>query len=437
MARALSTDLYEIKMAASYLRRGLHEPATFSLFVRRLPSDRGFLVAAGIEDCLSYLEDLHFDADELEYLTTIGFDHRDVEAFRNLAFRGEIRAVPEGRVVLADEPILEVTAPIAEAQLVETYLLNQITFQTAFATKATRCVMAAGEIELFDFALRRTHGAEAGDALARACAIAGFKGTSNVDAARRFGLLPVGTMAHSYIEAFPNETAAFHAFAEDFPEGAVFLVDTYDTPVGVDRAIAVISELGLRQAAVRIDSGNLAAASRDARRRLDAAGLGDVRVVVSGGIDEFALERFRIARDPIDAAGIGMALGVSYDAPSLDSAYKLVDVDGRPTMKLSADKISLPGAKQVWRGASIADDVLTGREETGPKNAAPLLDVVMHDGKRTTPPGSIAEACARLREDLDRLPDDARRLRAPDAPSVSVSVELRALAETVARGLGP
>ncbi|MGB9112364.1 MAG: nicotinate phosphoribosyltransferase, partial [Acidimicrobiales bacterium] len=264
MARALSTDLYEIKMAASYLRRGLHEPATFSLFVRRLPSDRGFLVAAGIEDCLSYLEELHFGADELEYLTAIGFDDRDVVALRDFSFTGEVRAVPEGRVVLADEPILEVTAPIAEAQLVETYLLNQITFQTTFATKATRCVMAAGEIELFDFALRRTHGIEAGDALARASAIAGFQGTSNVDAARRFGLAAVGTMAHSYIEAFPNETAAFRAFAEDFPERPVFLVDTYDVSVGVDRAIAVIAEFGLLHAAVRIDSGDLAAASRDA-----------------------------------------------------------------------------------------------------------------------------------------------------------------------------
>lgn len=436
MARALSTDLYEIKMAASYLRRGLHEPATFSLFVRRLPSDRGFLVAAGIEDCLSYLEELHFGADELEYLTAIGFDDRDVEALRDFSFTGEVRAIPEGRVVLADEPILEVTAPIAEAQLVETFLLNQITFQTTFATKATRCVMAAGEIELFDFALRRTHGIEAGDALARASAIAGFQGTSNVDAARRFGLAAVGTMAHSYIEAFPNETAAFRAFAEDFPERPVFLVDTYDVSVGVDRAITVIAEFGLLHAAVRIDSGDLAAASRDARRRLDRAGLGEVRVVVSGGIDEFALERFRLARDPIDAAGIGMALGVSYDAPSLDSAYKLVDFDGRPTMKLSTEKISLPGAKQIWRGESIADDVLARREEAGPMGTVPLLDVVMRDGRRTARPGSIAEASLRLREDLTRLPEHALRLRAPDAPKVSISTDLRVLADAVARELG-
>jgi nicotinate phosphoribosyltransferase len=435
MARALSTDLYELKMAASYLRRGFRHPATFSLFIRRLPPDRGFLVAAGIEDCLSYLENLRFAREELEYLATLGFDEKDIEALADFSFTGGVRCVPEGRIVLADEPILEVSAPIAEAQLVETYLLNQVTFQTAFATKAARCVMAAGEIELFDFALRRTHGVEAADALARVSAIAGFKGTSNVDAARRFGLTAVGTMAHSYVEAFPSESAAFRAFAEDFPQRTVFLVDTYDIPVGVDRAIAVIAEMGLRDASVRIDSGDLAAQSRDTRRRLDAAGLGDVRVVVSGGIDEFTLERFRLAGDPIDAAGIGMAIGVSYDAPTLDSAYKLVDFDGRPTMKLSAEKVSLPGAKQVWRGVSIADDVLSLEEETGPQDAAPLLQVAMRDGNRTTPAGSIASARRYLEEDLARLPEDARRLRAPDAPKVSVSHDLGALADTVAERL--
>lgn len=436
MPGALSTDLYELKMAASYLRRGLDHQATFSLFVRRLPPERGFLVAAGLEDCLSYLENLRFDSGELAYLRTIGFRDDDVAALEDLTFHGEVRAVPEGRIVLANEPLLEVTAPIAEAQLVETYLLNQITFQTALATKATRCAVAAGDIDLYDFALRRTHGVEAGDALARACAIAGFKGTSNVAAARRFGLVAVGTMAHSYIESFASETDAFRAFAEDFPERSVFLVDTYDVPAGVEHAIRVISELDLRDVAVRIDSGDLAASSRDTRRRLDAVGCDEVRIFVSGGLDEFALERFRLGRDPIDAAGVGMALGVSYDAPSLDSAYKIVDVDGRPTMKLSADKISLPGAKQLWRGTSIADDLLSTRDEEGPSGATPLLELVMRGGERIGPSRSIPAASAHLREDLARLPDDARRLRSPATLEVSISAALHALADEVASRLG-
>jgi nicotinate phosphoribosyltransferase len=436
MAGALSTDLYELKMAASYLRRGLDRPATFSLFIRRLPQERGFLVAAGLEDCLTYLEDLSFEPAELAYLRGIGFDGDDIDALSGLSFTGEVRAVPEGRVVLANEPILEVTAPIAEAQLVETYLLNQITFQTALATKATRCVLAAGGIELYDFALRRTHGVEAGDALARLCAIAGFAGTSNVAAARRFSLVCVGTMAHSYIEAFPSELDAFRAFAADFPERSVFLVDTYDTATGVDHAIEVISESGLRGAGVRIDSGDLAASSREARGRLDAAGLDEVHIVVSGGVDEFALERFRLGQDPIDAAGVGSAIGVSYDAPSLDSAYKLVEFDGRPTMKLSADKATLPGAKQVWRGTSIADDLLATLDEPGPKGTVPLLDVVMSGGKRAAVAGTIADASGRLSDDLLLLPDEARRLRSPAAPIVSVSAKLRALTDDIANALG-
>ncbi|MGA8296427.1 MAG: nicotinate phosphoribosyltransferase [Acidimicrobiales bacterium] len=432
VVRALSTDLYEIKMAASYLRRGMKEPATFSLFIRRIPSSRGYLVAAGLEDCLSYLENLRFDPDELEYLSRIGFDDRDLESLAALRFTGEVRAIPEGRVVLANEPLLEVTAPIAEAQLVETYLLNQITFQTAMASKAARCVTAAGEIELFDFALRRTHGIEAADALARLCAIAGFKGTSNVSAACHFGLTAVGTMAHSYIEAFAKEEDAFRAFAEDFPERSVFLVDTYDTPTGVDRAAELISRLRLHDTAVRIDSGDLARLSREARRRLDAAGLNSTRVFVSGGVDEHALERFVADHDPIDAAGIGVMLGVSYDAPTLDSAYKLVEIDGRPTMKLSPERVNLPGAKQLWRSASVFEDILGVRDETGPVGGEALLGVVMQGGKRVGEPDSIKQAADRLQKDLARLPEEARRVRSPIAPSAAVSVELTSLADRVA-----
>jgi nicotinate phosphoribosyltransferase len=241
--RALWTDLYELNMAASYLRRGMDRPATFSLFVRRLPPTRGFLVAAGLADCLEFLETLRFETDELDALRELGgFDETDLAAFAALRFTGSVRAVPEGRVVLANEPLLEVTAPIAQAQLVETYLLNQVTFQTMIASKAARCVVAAAGRDVVDFSFRRTHGPESAMSVARASAIGGFRGTSNVEAARRHGLQPVGTMAHSWIQAFPTEREAFRAFAQDFPERTTFLVDTYDTLEGVATAIEVARE---------------------------------------------------------------------------------------------------------------------------------------------------------------------------------------------------
>jgi len=258
MAGALLTDLYELNMAASYLRRGMDEPATFSLFVRRLPPSRGFLVAAGLEACLDFLASFSFEEEDLRYLSeTLGYDDATVEAFRGLRFEGEVWAVPEGRVVLANEPLLEVTAPIAVAQLVETYLLNQVTFQTTIASKAARCRLAARGADLVDFAFRRTQGAEAAMAVARTTAMVGFVATSNVEAARRYGLRAAGTMAHSFIEAFPTEEEAFRAFARDFPDRVTFLVDTYDTLNGVRTAVRVIRELGLAdRLGIRLDSGS-------------------------------------------------------------------------------------------------------------------------------------------------------------------------------------
>lgn len=241
---ALLTDLYELNMAASYLRRGIYGPATSSLFARKLPEARGFLVAAGVEACLDFLEDVHFESQDLVYLREdLGFSHADTEAFQRLRFRSDVWAVPEGRVVFADEPILEVTGPFAEAQLVETFLLNQVTFQTAIASKAARCVLGAQGRDLVDFGFRRTQGIEAGLAAARLSTSVGFAATSNVEAARRYGLAASGTMAHSYIEAFRGETEAFRAFATDLPGRTTFLVDTYDTLSGVRHAIAVIKRV--------------------------------------------------------------------------------------------------------------------------------------------------------------------------------------------------
>src|SRR5665213_2019928 len=390
MSKALITDLYELNMAASYLQRAMVGPATFSLFVRDLPPSRGFLVAAGLEDCLQYLESFAFEAEDLAWLAQAGYSSEVIEMLGALRFTGDVHAVPEGRIILANEPLLEVTAPIAEAQLVETYLLNQVTFQTALATKATRCRLAAGDIELVDFALRRTHGTEAGMAVARVSAIAGFVGSSNVEAARRFGLQAAGTMAHSYIEAFPTEADAFRAFAEDVPGPITFLVDTYDTLEGVKTAAAVIRDLGLTgSVGVRLDSGHLAQLARETRRLLDDVDLSEVRIFVSGGLDEYDLERFRVNHVPIDAAGVGTRLGVSTDAPSLDSAYKLVAFEERPVLTLSVAKATLPGAKQVWRRLPFDEDLLATRNEPGPTGFEPLLVPVMRGGCRVEPPDTI------------------------------------------------
>ena len=430
VGRALVTDLYELNMAASYLRRGMVEPATFSLFVRRLPPSRGFLVAAGLEDCLSYLESFAFQDEDLAWLDGAGFPAETVDAFAALRFTGDVHAVAEGRVVLANEPILEVTAPLAEAQLVETFLLNQVTFQTAIATKAARCHLAAGDIELVDFALRRTHGVDAGMAVARLSAIAGFVATSNVEAARRYGLRAAGTMAHAYIEAFPTETEAFRAFAEDLPERTTFLVDTYDTATGVANAIGIIRELGLDDPlGVRLDSGDLVALARETRRMLDEAGLPHVRIFASGGLDEYALERYVTEGAVIDAAGVGTNMGVSADAPSVDSVYKLVAYGDRPVLKLSADKATLPGAKQVWRRRPIEDDLLATRDEPGPDGAEPLLAPVMRGGERVAPAEPIDAARARLERDLEALPAAARALERPVPPGVRVSAQLGALTD--------
>jgi nicotinate phosphoribosyltransferase len=434
--QALVTDLYELNMAASYLLRGMTERATFSLFIRTLPPERGFLVAAGLEDCLAYLESFAFRPEELSWLSDNGFDDAAVEAFSNLRFTGDVDAIPEGRVVFANEPLLEVTAPIAEAQLVETFLLNQVTFQTALATKAARCRLAAGDMELVDFALRRTHGVDAGMAVARLSAIAGFAATSNVAAARRYGLRAAGTMAHAYIEAFPSEADAFRAFAEDFPGRTTFLVDTYDTLGGVRAAIEVIRERGLRgPLSIRLDSGDLAVLARQARLLLDDAGLPVVRIFVSGGLDEHDLERFRADRVPIDGAGIGTLLGVSADAPYVESVYKLVEYGSRPVAKLSAGKATLPGAKQVWRRSPITEDVLGMRADDPPDGFEPLLIPVMRGGVRTVPASSIEAARDRLTRDLDALPTAARALRRPTSPRVRISKALAALAHDVSARL--
>jgi nicotinate phosphoribosyltransferase len=435
MGVALLTDLYELNMAWSYLKRGMTAPATFSLFVRNLPPRWGFLVACGLERCLEYLESFRFEDEDLSYLREdLGFPEESVDAFRDLRFTGTVRAVPEGRVVFPNEPLLEVTAPLPEAQLAETYLLNQVTYQTAVATKAARCRMAAPEASLVDFSMRRVHGGEASLGVARATAIAGFTATSNVEAARRLGLEATGTMAHSYVEAFPTEVAAFRAFTEDFAEGVVLLVDTYDTSRGVDKAIEVADEMARRGGAlagIRLDSGDLAALAKDARRALDDAGLPDVRILASGGLDEDAIAELTAAGAPIDAYGVGTKIGVAEDAPALDTVYKLVEYGGQPVCKLSRAKATLPGPKQVWRRPGMAGDLIGLADQAAPQpRAEALLVDVMGEGRRRDR-DSMEEAAGRFRAELEALPP---RLRSLDAGPYRVepTPELVRLAENVA-----
>jgi nicotinate phosphoribosyltransferase len=391
--------------------------ATFSAFVRHLPPTRGFLVAAGLADCLDFIESFGFTTDDLDYLRRVhAYDEATLESFASLRFSGDVWAVPEGRIIVADEPLLEVTAPIAEAQLLETYLLDQLTFQTTIASKAARSVIAAAGRDVVDFSFRRTQGPEAAMSVARVSGMVGFAGTSNVEAARRFGLHAVGTMAHSYIQAFPTERDAFRAFAQDFPDRTTFLVDTFDTLDGVRSAIEVARELGLGpQVGIRLDSGDLGGLARAARRLLDDAGLTDARIVASGGLDEYEIARLVTEHAPIDVFGIGTKMGVSADAPFLDSVYKLVSYEGRPVMKLSPAKITAPGAKQVFRRLSGPfDDVIGLREELVPRRREPLLVPVMRDGRRLDDGSDLPSARERFQRDLERLPEGARRIALPD-----------------------
>ncbi|MEU5982518.1 nicotinate phosphoribosyltransferase [Streptomyces sp. NPDC047434] len=432
MSEVTTTDLYEVTMALSYLREDMRGPATFSLFVRDLPPGRGFLVAAGLEPALDRLSRYRVgQADVEEFAAVLHRPVADLAPLQGLSFDGQVRAVPEGRIVFAGEPLLEVTAPLPQAQLVETALLMLLCHQTAVASKAARCMLAAAGRPLVDFSLRRTHGPEAGVQAARLCALVGFAGTSNVAAARRYGIPAAGTMAHSYIEAFASEEAAFRAFARTHPGPVTFLVDTYDTARGVATAARVLNDLGLGpECAIRLDSGELGAEARRARTALDAAGREDVRIIVSGGLDEYGVAALVREGAPIDAFAVGTKVGTAADAPYLDAAYKLVEYDARPMMKLSVSKVTAPGPKQVFRGPGLRDVVGLANEEP-PAGTEPLLRPVMRGGLRTEPPAALSTARARFEADLAALPEEARRVDGPIAPVPAASMRLTALTAIV------
>ncbi len=432
MSEVTATDLYEVTMALSYLREGMQAPATFSLFVRDLPPGRGFLAAAGLEPALGYLSRFRVGASDVKGLAeALRRPVEDLEPLQGLSFDGQVRAVPEGRLVLAGEPLLEVTAPLPQAQLVETYLLSLLCHQTAVAPKAARCVLAAAGRPLVDFSLRRTHGAEAGMQAARLCGLVGFAGTSNVAAARRYGIPAAGTMAHSYVEPFASEEQAFRAFARTHPGPVTFLVDTFDTDRGVATAARVLKDLGLGPGCgIRLDSGDLGAPARRARTALDEAGLRDVEIIASGGLDEYGVDRLVRKGAPIDVSAVGTRVGTAADAPYLDAAYKLVEYDGRPVMKLSSAKETAPSPKQVFRGPGLRDVIGLAKEES-PEGTEPLLRTVMRGGLRTEPPDTLAAPRARFEADIAALPEEARSIGHPVPPLPTVSTRLAALTAVV------
>jgi nicotinate phosphoribosyltransferase len=439
---ALLTDLYQLNMMQAYLDRGETKTAVFEFFVRKLPRDRGFLIAAGLEQVLDFLADLHFAPEELDWLARSGrFGKNLIDYLAALRFTGDIHAMPEGTVFFADEPILRVTATLPEAQLIETRVINLLQFQSMIAAKAARMVLAAPGKRLVDFGLRRAHGAEAGLLAARASYIAGFAGTATVLAEKLFGIPIFGTMAHSYVQIHDDEVQAFENFARARPKNLILLIDTYDTEAAARKVVALAPKLkaaGITIAGVRLDSGDLVALSKAVRHILDECGLRDVTIFASGGIDETMIAKIIRSGAPIDGFGIGSSLTTSSDAPGLDCVYKLEEYAGLPRRKRSAGKATWPGRKQVWRrfesNGTMAGDVLS--VEGDKQGGEPLIELVMQGGKRLGSSPTLAQIRTRAARDLERLPEPLRRLEPDASYPVEVSETLRRLAAEVDARVG-
>jgi nicotinate phosphoribosyltransferase len=433
----LLTDLYELNMMQAYLEAGMTEPAVFEFFVRKLPPQRNFLMAAGLEPAVQFLEQARFSAPELHWLAESGRFSRDfIDHLAGFRFTGALHAMPEGTVFFPDEPILRVTAPLPEAQLLETRLINLLHFQSLIASKAARMVLAAPGKTLIDFGLRRAHGAEAGLLAARAAYLAGFAASATTLAAPLFGLPISGTMAHSFIQAHDDETRSFAHFARARPDSVILLIDTYDTEVGAQKVVALAPCLraeGLRIRGVRLDSGDLAEHARRVRHILDEGGLPEVEIFASGGIDEQLLARHLAEGAPIDGYGIGTSLTTSQDAPALDCAYKLQVYAGTPKRKRSEGKATWPGRKQVYRRLDatgrLAGDVLTLEDD--PQDGSPLIQPVMRDGKRIGTLPTLAQAREHAATELQRLPPGLRALERAAPYRVEIARALRRLAEKV------
>lgn len=436
---ALLTDLYQLTMLQGYHDSGMEEVAVFEFFVRKLRPGRGFLMAAGLGQSLQFLEGLHFSSEELAWLASTGrFSNGFLARLEALRFTGDVHAMAEGTVFFPNEPILRVTAPIAQAQLVETRLINLLHFQTLIASKAARMKLMAPDKLLVDFGLRRAHGAEAGLLAARASYLAGFSGTSTVQAGMQFGIPLFGTMAHSFVQAHDGETLAFEHFAHAQPDNVVLLIDTYDTEAAAKKVVALAPQLesqGIRIKGVRIDSGNLTDHARQVRQILDAGGLDHVTIFASGDLDEYLLRDMLAAGAPVDGFGIGTRMDTSSDVPYLDCAYKLQEYAGQARRKRSEGKQTWPGRKQVYRsyGADglMAADVVTIAGDAQP--GEPLLKQVMRTGKRVATT-TLTESRNHAAANLARLPEPLRQLQEPCEYPVEIAAALHRLAEQVDRG---
>jgi nicotinate phosphoribosyltransferase len=438
---ALVTDLYELTMAQAYLEQGMDEPAVFEFFVRKLPTHRNFLMAAGLEQVLDYLSELRISKEELAWLDQSGrFSSQLLHYLETLRFTGDVEAMPEGTIFFPHEPIFKIVAPFPEAQLVESRVINLLNFQTMVASKAARSVLAAGGKPLIDFGLRRAHGAEAGLLAARASFLAGFAGTATVLAGMAYRIPLHGTMAHSFVQAHEDEIVAFEHFAQTQPTNVILLIDTYDTEAAADKVVSLALTLktkGITVKGVRLDSGDLADHARKVRRVLDEGGLPHAQIFASGNLDEYRLRDLIQSRAPIDGFAVGTAMTTSSDAPSLDCAYKLQEYGGRSCRKRSEGKATWPGRKQVYRyladDGHMDHDIVTTHDDRLP--GEPLLQPVMKNGCRLAPWPDLTELQHHTAAQLGQLPESLRALETVPPNDVRISVALQGLAQTVDRRL--
>ncbi len=438
---SLFTDFYELTMCASYFDNNNFEPATFDLFIRRLPENRSYFLFAGLEQSLQYLQTIHFSEEHLDYLKNQGFGADFLDYLAGFSFSGDVWAIPEGTVAFPNEPLIRITAPIIEAQLVETFLLNTVNLQTMMATKASRIVHAAKGKSIIEFGLRREHGIDAGMKVARSSYIAGCQGSSNVLAGLAYGIPVFGTMAHSFVMSYPKEIDAFRAFSKTFPNNSTLLIDTYNDIAGAEKAAAVAKELeakGFRLGGVRLDSGDLTKTSKQVRKILDEQGLEYVKIFASGDLDEYQISQLLKDEARIDAFGVGTKMGTSADRPYLDVIYKLCETMNpeetfSPIMKLSKDKNTLPGRKQVFRSKSkdgfYQKDTIALTEEK--IEGDPLLSKVMDRGKLSYKLPSLLEIRCSAQENIFKLPAPYKELtNAPTYP-VELSLKLQDLIKTL------
>ena len=436
---ALLTDLYELTMAQAYLEQQMNQPAVFEFFVRRLPPHRNFLVAAGLEQVLDYLSTLHFSQEELAWLDqSEQFRPPLIEYLRTLRFTGDVEAMPEGTIFFPHEPILRIIAPLPQAQLVESRVMNLLNFQSMVASKAIRSVLVAGGKPLIDFGLRRAHGAEAGLLAARASYLAGFAGTATVLAGMAYGIPLYGTMAHSFVQAHQDEGLAFEHFATIQPDNAILLIDTYNTEAAADKIVALAQRLhtkGITLKGVRLDSGDLADHARNVRQILDGGGLSRVEIFASGNLDEYRLRDLIQTQAPIDSFAVGTAMTTSSDAPSLDCAYKLQEYAGRPCRKRSEGKATWPGRKQVFRSYTESGhldyDIITTDDDQ--QSGHPLLQPVMKAGRRLAASPPLADVRRRVVAQLGQLPQSLGTLETAPTYDVRISMALQSLAQAVDR----